>query len=429
MKSNSKDIELLAPGGSYAAITAAIKAGANAIYFGVAPLNMRKNCSYNFTIEDIGKIASICHKSNIKSYLALNTLLYNTDITIMHDLCDEAKKSKIDAIIACDMAAIQYANKIDLSVHISTQANVSNIEALKFYSNYADTIVLARELGIEDIRDISRKIITENIRGPSGKHIKIELFIHGALCVAISGKCYMSLAQYNASANRGECLQACRRKYRVIEEETDKELLIDNKYVMSPKDLCTIDFLDTLIASGCNIFKIEGRGRSADYVFQVVKAYREAIDNIYSYSYTPKKIKAWIDDLKKVYNRGFWHRGYYLGKKLSEWSKTHGSVAQKTKTYVGRVTNYFTQAKIVEAILEAGDLEKGNEIVIIGDTTGVVKNKITNLRVMDKDQAIASKKQIITFPLLDKVRKNDKIYVIKDKNAEFKINYAQATNR
>ncbi|MBS3115009.1 U32 family peptidase, partial [Candidatus Woesearchaeota archaeon] len=321
------NIELMSPVGSYESLAAAIQAKADSIYFGVGELNMRSRAAYNFTVKDLKKIADICKKNNIKSYLTLNVVVYDNEFKAIKKLCDAAKKAKISAVIASDLAVIQYANKIKLPVHISTQANVSNIEAVRFYSRYADVIVLARELTLEQIRNIAKEIKKQNMRGPNKQLVKIELFIHGAMCVSISGKCQMSLALYNEPANRGKCLQACRRAYRVIDEETGDELVIDNKYVMSPKDLCTIGFIDKLIEAGVSVFKIEGRGRSPEYVYTVTKVYKEAVESYFNGSYTKTKIKHWTSELEKVFNRGFWQGGYYLGKKLGEWSGTYGSKA------------------------------------------------------------------------------------------------------
>src|SRR3989338_5866440 len=315
--------EVMAPAGSYESLIAAIKAKADSIYFGVSKLNMRAR-SGSFGFKDIEKVAAICMENNVKAYLALNTIMYDDDLELMRKICGKAKESKIDAIIASDIAAMEYARSIGLEVHASTQLNISNIEAVRFFSKYADVMVLARELSLRQIDDICGHIKKEKIKGPNGNLLKIELFCHGALCVSIAGKCYMSLAAYNMPANRGECLQNCRRAYRVIDEETGNELILENKYVMSPKDLCTIGFLDKIADAGVSILKIEGRARSAEYVYTVTKAYKEALESIKAGSYTKDKIKQWTKNLESVYNRGFWHGGYYLGKKLGEWSNAYG---------------------------------------------------------------------------------------------------------
>src|SRR3989344_8296374 len=329
-----KNIELMSTVGNYESLIAAINSGADSIYFGVEQLNMRAKSANNFTIKDIDKITKICKENKIECFLTLNTIMYNHDLNLMKKICNKAKKSNVNAIIASDVSAMMYANSIGLNVHCSTQTNVSNIESVKFYSKFVDVIVLARELTLMQTKDICNKIKKQNIKGPSGNPIRIEIFAHGALCVAISGKCYMSLAVYNASANRGACLQNCRRSYRVIDEETGDELVVNNKYVMSPKDLCTIGFIDKILDSGVSILKIEGRGRPPEYVYTVVKCYKEAIDSYYNKTYNQEKIDKWTKELESVFNRGFWHGGYYLGKKLGEWSGSYGSKAKKEKSFI-----------------------------------------------------------------------------------------------
>src|SRR3989344_2787553 len=413
---HSNLIELLSPAGSFETLRAAIQAGANAIYFGVEQLNMRARAANNFTLKDLSKISKICQKHNIKSYLALNTILYDHDIPLMKKICDAAKSHHIDAIIASDHAAIQYAHSIGLPIHISTQCNVSNLDSIKWYAQFANTIVLARELTLQQINHITKQIALQNIRGPNNQLIKIEIFIHGALCVAISGKCYMSLATYNSSANRGACLQNCRREYRVIDEETGDELKIDNKYIMSPKDLCTISFLDQLLDAGVSVLKIEGRGKAPEYVYETVKAYREATDAYCKNEYTPEKIYLWEKQLETVYNRGFWKGGYYLGKKLGEWSGAYGSQATKEKIYVGKVKNYYAKSQIVAANLEANDLKINDEIIITGKTTGLVKEKVHDLAEDEKKVILGRRGSLVTFPSKEKVRQNDKIYILRGKN-------------
>ena len=407
-----KKIEIMAPAGSYESLEAAIKAGADSVYFGIEQLNMRARASNNFTLDDLKKIVKRCGKSRIRTYLTLNTILYDHDINLMHKICDAAKKSGISAVIVSDVAAMDYANSIGLEVHISTQANVSNLETIKFYSKFADVVVLARELTLQQIKNICNEIKKQNIKGPSGKLVGIEIFVHGALCVAISGKCYMSLATENASANRGACLQNCRKSYRVIDEETGNELKLDNKYIMSPKDLCTIGFIDKLLDSGISVLKIEGRGRSPDYVYAVVKAYKEAVDSCLNGTYTQEKINYWTKELEKVYNRGFWEGGYYLGKKLGEWSGGYGSQSKKEKVFIGIARHYFPKTQIGEFLLQSGEIEIGDEIIITGKTTGIIKQKIESLYVDEKPVSKSKKGEIITIKLNEKIRKNDKLYIV-----------------
>lgn len=410
-----KKVELMAPAGSYESLMAAIDSGADSVYFGVEQLNMRACSANNFSIDDLKKIIEICKKNNVKPYLTVNTILYDHDLNLMKKICDAAKKFGITAIIASDVAAMSYARSIGIEVHLSTQANVSNLEAVKFYSQFADAIVLAREVTLKQIKEICEGIKKEDIRGPSRELVKIEIFAHGSLCVAISGKCYMSLATYNSSANRGACLQNCRRAYRVIDEETGDELVIDNKYVMSPSDLCTISFLDRILDSGVSILKIEGRGRKEDYVHAVVRAYREAIDSYFSGTYTQEKIKKWISELESVYNRGFWHGGYYLGKKLGEWSGDYGSQATREKILIGKVKNYYMNPKIVHLVLDCGPLNQGDKILIAGPTTGVVESDAFSIYKNEHAVASASKGSEVTLPLPMKVRAGDKIYVLADR--------------
>ncbi len=412
--------ELLSPAGSFETLMAAIQAGANAIYFGIEQLNMRARAANNFTLKDLPKLSKICQKHNIKSYLALNTILYDHDLPLMKKICDAAKSHNINAIIASDHAAIQYAHSIGLPIHISTQCNISNIETIKWYAQFADTIVLARELTLQQITYITKQIALQNIRGPNNQLIKIEIFIHGALCVAISGKCYMSLATYNASANRGACLQNCRREYRVIDEETGDELKIDNKYIMSPKDLCTIGFLDKLLDAKVSVLKIEGRAKGPDYVYTVTKAYRDAIDSYYANTYTPQKIKQWTTELETVYNRGFWQAGYYLGKQLGEWSGAYGSQATTEKVIVGYVQNYFPKAHIAQLQLDANSLNLNDTILITGPTTGIIETKVTSLVCDNRSIQSAPKNSSITIPLTQKVRKNDKVYKIITRQSSLK---------
>ncbi len=415
---NKKDIEIMSPVGSYESLMAAIKAGADSVYFGVDHLTMRARAADNFSLNDLKKIVSICRKNKIKTYLALNTLVYDSELKLMKRICDAAKKADISAVIATDMATIEYAHKIGIEAHISVQANVSNLESVKFYSKYADAIVLARELTLKQIKDICTSIKTKKIKGPNGKLVKIELFAHGALCVSISGKCYMSLATYNAPANRGVCLHNCRRAYRVIDEETGDELKIENKYVMSPKDLCTIGFLDKLIDAGVSILKIEGRGKGPDYVYTTTKVYKDAAENYLHGTYTKDKVKKWIKDLETVYNRGFWQGGYYLGKKLGEWSGIESSKATKEKQFIGVAENYYIKNKVAAFKIQAGKINVGDEIVITGPTTGIIKMNIKSMRTDEGNVSSAEKGDVVTIPINEKIRKNDQVYVLVDREEE-----------
>jgi len=405
--------EIMAPVGSYEALAVAIKAGADSIYFGIDKLNMRAGSAKTFKLNDLKKIAEICKKNKTKSYLTLNTIMYDEDIKTIKKIIDTAKSAKISAIIAMDMAVIEYAKKIGMRVHMSTQTNISNIQAVKFYSKFAEVIVLARELSLKQIKQITSQIKKQKIKGPSGELIKIEVFIHGALCVSISGKCYMSLALYNKSANRGECLQTCRRKFKVTDAETGDKLKIENNHIMSPKDLCTIKNIPELIKAGISVFKIEGRGRSPDYVFTVVNAYRQAVDLHFQKKLTKKQINKLEKQLKEVFNRGFWHGGYYLGEKLGEWSGTYGSKATIQKHFIGLVKHYYPKKHVAEIIIQKEKLAIGDNILITGNTTGVLKTKVESLYADDKPAKTAKKPQLITITVPEKVRKNDKIYVLK----------------
>lgn len=407
-------LELMCPAGDKESLMAAIKAGADSIYFGVGQLNMRAR-SAKFKEDDLEDIAKICKEHRIKSYLTLNTVMYDNDLESVRSLCDRAKAAGISAIIACDVAVINYANSIGLKVHMSTQTNISNIEAVKFFSRYADVIVLARELSLGQIGDICKEIKKDDIRGPNNKPLKIEVFIHGALCVSIAGKCYMSLAQYNHSANRGDCLQACRRTYTVTDKETGDELDIDNEFVMSPKDLCTIGMIDKLIDAGVEIFKIEGRARGPEYVFTVTKAYREAIDAVKDNNYDQDKVKQWRSELKKVFNRGFWENGYYLGKRLGEWAGTYGSKATTKKIQVGKVIHYFNKKGIAEIHIDSGDFRVGDELLFTGPTTGVVLVTVESIMSDDKPTGCGIKGRSVTVPVSDVVRVNDKVFMIKER--------------
>lgn len=412
---NKKKTELTAPAGSFASLQAAIQAGADSVYFGVGKLNMRARAAQNFTLDELEQIADTCRQHHIRSYLALNTILYDNEIKEMQTICNAAKKTGISAVIASDIAAIQYARQIGLEVHISTQANVSNLEAVKFYARYADVIVLARELTIEQVKSICDAILQQNITGPSGNLVKIELFIHGALCVSISGKCYMSLSLTGHSANRGDCSQTCRRSFKVIDDVTGEELVIDNKYVMSPRDLCTIQFIDKLIESGATVFKIEGRGRREEYVYHVTQAYREAINSYYTGTFTRENISRWETELAGVFNRGFWHGGYYMGRQIDEWSRSYGSQATRQKIYVGYVHNYFPKAGIAEFAIENHGVAIGDTITISGPTTGYVETCVNSLFINEQPTEHAEKGAYTTIPVPAKVRRNDKLYVLTER--------------
>lgn len=413
MKTNIT-IELTAPAGSYESLMAAIQGGANSIYFGVEKMNMRAKSTFNFVLDDLPKITSICRQHNIKSYLTLNSVLYDQEIELMKSIVDAAKDSGIDAIIATDYAVINYANSKSVSVHVSTQSNVSNIEAVRHFSKFADAIVLARELSLEQVKNITAAITKENITGPSGKPVRIEIFGHGALCMSISGKCYLSLHEQNHSANRGECLQICRKAYTVKEQEGGNELTIDNEYIMSPKDLCTIDFLDKVISAGVSILKLEGRARSPEYVKTVTQCYREAIDSFYEGTYSKEKTDVWKEKLKTVFNRGFWD-GYYLGRRLGEWSEVYGSDATTKKIYIAKCMNYFSNLKVADFLIETGELNLGDNILITGPTTGVIETSVKEIRVELENKITAVKGQRCSIPVEETVRRADKLYKIMPK--------------
>lgn len=411
----SRTIELMAPAGSYEALMAAIKAGCNSVYFGVEQLNMRARSSNNFTLEDLRNIAKIGKEHNVKTYLTLNTILYDHDISLMKRIVDAAKESGITAIIAADHAVMNYAKKVGVEIHISTQANVSNIDTVEFYANFADVVVLARELSLKQVADISREIKRREITGPSGKLIELEIFAHGALCMAVSGKCYLSLHSHFASANRGACIQNCRRSYVVTDKEEGIEFEVDNEFIMSAKDLCTIDFIDKILDAGVSVLKIEGRGRSVDYVYTVTKCYNEAIDAYLSGNFTKEKVDAWKTELATVFNRGFWD-GYYLGRKMGEWSNENGSKSSKRKIYLAKGLKYFDQAKVGEFKCESHSLSVGDEIMITGPTTGYVQMKVEALRVDGKDAPKAEKGDVFTIAMPEKVRPSDKLYKLVPEN-------------
>jgi len=404
-----RDIEITAPAGSYESLAAAVQGGADSVYFGVEQLNMRAGSANNFTLDDLKKISVICRENGLKSYLTVNVVVYDNETEQMHQIVDAAVSNGISAIIASDISVIDYAFRKGIEVHVSTQVNISNTEALRFYSKWADVAVLARELNIDQISKISAAIREQDIRGPKGEPVKIEMFAHGALCMAISGKCYLSLHENNTSANRGNCYQTCRKSFLVTEKESGYQLEIDNEHIMSPKDLCTIGFIDRMIDAGVTVFKIEGRARSAEYVKVVSSCYNEAVNAIIDGTYTPEKIAAWKARLSTVFNRGFWD-GYYLGQKLGEWNTGYGSAATKRKVYLGRVTNYFTKLKVAEIKIENGDLNKGDTVLITGPSTGVVEYSVGEIRVALKETDSAGRGEYCSIPAPDYLRRSDKVY-------------------
>ncbi len=406
---NRKDFEIMAPVGSYESLHAAIQAGADAIYFGVEGLNMRARSSVNFTLDDLHNIAQICAQNGVKSYLTVNTIIYNEDIQACHAIIDAVKQAGISAIIASDIAAISYARSIGVEVHISTQLNVSNIEAVKFYAQFADVVVLARELNLDQVRQIYDAIEKEDIRGPHGEKVRIEMFCHGALCMAVSGKCYLSLHEMNSSANRGACTQICRRSYTVRDRETGDELDIENKYIMSPKDLKTIHFLNKVIDAGVRVLKIEGRARGPEYVKIAVQCYSEAIDACCNGTFTPEKIADWDSRLVKIFNRGFWN-GYYLGQRLGEWSGKYGSSATRVKTYAAKGVRYFSNIGVAEFLMESGELHVGDEIIITGPTTGAIILTLDEIRVDLKPVEKAVKGDRFSIKVPQKIRPSDRLY-------------------
>jgi U32 family peptidase len=407
----SGKIELMAPAGNFESLQAALDNGADSIYFGVEQLNMRARATINFTMDDLTEIAKRCSAKNVRTYLTLNTIIYDHDISVVKTLLNKAKEAGITAVIASDQAVIASARAIGVEVHISTQLNVTNVETVKFYSLFADTIVLSRELSLRQVKKITEQIEKEQIKGPSGNLVEIEIFGHGALCMAVSGKCYLSLHSHNPSANRGACKQNCRKKYTVIDQESGFEIEIDNEYMMSPKDLCTLDFLDQVIDSGIKVLKLEGRGRAPEYVAMVTKTYREAIDSYYEGTFTKEKIASWIEDLSTVYNRGFWS-GYYLGQKLGEWSANPGSNATQKKVYVGKGVRFFPKATIAEFKIEVYDIKIGDKIMITGPSTGVQELVIEEMMVNDLKLEKATKGDSCTLKLPFRVRTSDKLYKI-----------------
>ncbi len=405
------EIEIMSPVGSFESLMAAIQGGAGSVYFGVGKLNMRARSSVNFTLEDLAKITRICRQFNVKSYLTMNTVIYDNEIEEVHTTINAAKTNGITAIIASDLAVLEYAKEQGVEIHISTQCNITNISAVKFYSRYADVMVTARELSLAQVAAITQQINEQNIRGPKGELIKIEVFVHGALCMAVSGKCYLSLHNHNSSANRGACLQDCRRTYTVKDKESDTELEIDNEYIMSPKDLKTIHLLDKVLDAGVTVLKIEGRGRSPEYVKTVTRCYSEAVSAYFNGEFTPENVERWDKELATVYNRGFWE-GYYMGRKLGEWSPVHGSLATTKKIYVGMVANYFGKLGIAHIRMDSHDISNGDTIEIIGPTTGVYEAVVSGLVKNEKPCEIALKGDGPTFPVSRTVRRRDKVYKI-----------------
>jgi len=404
-------MELMAPAGNFESMQAALDNGADSIYFGVEQLNMRARASINFTLDDLQEISDRCKAKNVRTYLTLNTIIYDHDLTIVKTLLQKAKEADITAVIAMDQAVISSARAIGMEIHISTQINITNIETVKFYAMFADTMVLSRELSLRQVKKITEQIVKEDVRGPSGNLVEIEIFGHGALCMAVSGKCYMSLHSANSSANRGACKQNCRKKYTVIDQETGFEMELDNEYIMSPKDLCTIDFLDQIEDAGVKVLKIEGRGRAPEYVANVIKCYRDAIDSIETGTYSKEKVISWMLELEKVYNRGFWS-GYYLGQKLGEWSNGSGSHATQKKVYVGKGMHYFPKSNIGEFKIEAYDIAVGDTILITGPTTGAQEMEVKELFVNDVVGEKAQKGDSVTIKLAFRIRPSDKLYKI-----------------
>ena len=400
----------MAPAGNFECLRAAIEGGADSVYFGVGNLNMRAHSANNFKPEDLKELTRICREAGVKSYLTLNICLYPEDLPDMRKALDKAKEAGVDAIIASDIAAIAYCRSIGLEVHISTQLSISNLEAVKFYARFADVVVLARELNLDQVREISDGIVRENITGPSGNLVRIEMFAHGALCMAISGKCYLSLHTAGQSANRGECIQICRRGYGVTDLETGNELNIDNKYIMSPKDLCTIEFMDKIIGAGVRVFKIEGRARSAEYVKRTAQCYREAADAVCEGTYTPEKAAELKSRLSEVFNRGFWD-GYYQGARMGQWSDVYGSQATRRKVYAGKVTNWFDRIGVAEITVESAPVKAGADLMAIGSTTGVVEFKAEDIRVEFEPVAEAPKGCKCSVKVPEKLRRGDKVYL------------------
>ena len=412
-----QEYEIMAPVGSRESLAAAIQAGAGSIYFGIGKLNMRSHSANHFTIEDLKEIAETCNERGIKTYLTVNTVIYGEDISTMHEIVDAAKAANITAVIVSDVAVMVYCRQVGMEVHLSTQLNISNIEALKFYAQFADVAVLARELNMDQVAEIHRQIEEQDIRGPRGELVRIEMFCHGAFCMAISGKCYMSLHDSNRSANRGQCTQICRRSYTVTDNETGNQLEIDNKYIMSPKDLKTVRFIDKMMKAGVRVFKIEGRARGPEYVYEVVTCYKEAIQSVLDGNYTEEKKNQWDERLSTVFNRGFWD-GYYQGQRLGEWTKNYGNKATEKKVLVGKVMKYFSKLGVAEIAVEASEIEKGQNMLITGPTTGILKFDASEIRYDLQPVDKAEKGWRVSIPVPDKVRPNDKVYKLLKTNIE-----------
>lgn len=406
---NPKDIEIMSPVGSWESLMAAVQGGADAVYFGVGHLNMRSKSTFNFTLDDLKQIAAVCRENHLRSYLTLNTVVFDEEMEDMRSVVDAAMAEKIDAIIASDQAVIQYARQAGMEVHMSTQANITNLAAVRYYAQYADVMVTARELALPQVKAITEAVEREQIKGPSGNLVQIEVFAHGALCMAVSGKCYLSLDNFNSSANRGKCLQLCRRPYHVFDRDGEVEMEIDNEYIMSPKDLKTIDFLDQILDAGVKVLKIEGRGRSPEYVKIVTRCYREAVNAICNGTFDREKLELWNLELGTVYNRGFWE-GYYLGRKMGEWSDRYGSHATKKKVYVGKVMNYYGKAGIAEIKVEAQPISVGEEMLILGPTTGVHQEIVREIWVDEKSVPMTVKGDLCTIPVNASLRLSDKLY-------------------
>ena len=409
MDKNINDFEIMAPVGSRESLAAAIHAGANSVYFGIGKLNMRSHSANHFTIDDLKEIAETCNAQNIKTYLTVNTVIYGEDITTMHEIIDAAKDANITAVIASDVAVMMYCRQVGVEVHLSTQLNISNIDALKFYAQFADVAVLARELNMDQVKEIHEQIIKQNICGPKGQPIRIEMFCHGAFCMAISGKCYMSLHDANRSANRGECVQICRRSYTVTDNETGNQLEIDNKYIMSPKDLKSVRFIDKMMDAGVRVFKIEGRARGPEYVHTVVSCYKEAMQSVLDGTFTEDKKDKWDERLSTIFNRGFWD-GYYQGQKMGEWTKEYGNKATEKKVLIGKVMKYFSRLGVAEIAVEANTFAKGDKLLITGNTTGAMFLNAEEIRYDLKPVDVAEQGWRVSIPVPDKVRPNDKLF-------------------
>ncbi|MBF1418734.1 MAG: U32 family peptidase [Prevotella histicola] len=416
MNKKINDYEIMAPVGSRESLAAAIQAGANSVYFGIGKLNMRSHSANHFTIDDLNEIAETCKAHGIQTYLTVNTVIYGEDITTMHEIIDAAKAANITAVIASDVAVMMYCRQVGVEVHLSTQLNISNIDALKFYAQFADVAVLARELNMDQVKEIHEQILKQNICGPKGEPIRIEMFCHGAFCMAISGKCYMSLHDANRSANRGECVQICRRSYTVTDNETGNQLEIDNKYIMSPKDLKSVRFIDKMMDAGVRVFKIEGRARGPEYVHTVVSCYKEAIESVLDGTFTEEKKDKWDERLSTVFNRGFWD-GYYQGQKMGEWTKEYGNKATEKKVLIGKVMKYFSRLGVAEIAVEANTFAKGEKLLITGNTTGAMFLNADEIRYNLKPVEVAEQGWRVSIPVPDKVRPNDKLFkLVKSKS-------------